>query len=368
MATAFYFLIPSIPVYLQKVLGADKTTSGLVLAAYSIAALIVRPFTGMALDSLGRRIIFLVSFALFALLFNAYAFALTVPFMLVLRFLHGTAWGMVSTSNATVVIDILPPERRGEGIGIFGLSMTIGMAVGPVLGMAITKSVSYTGLFITGGMLALAGFFLALLAKYPRFESQHPQTEFSWGKLLERRSLPASFNILIVMITYGGLLSFVTIYGKEIGIDNPGVFFIPYAAGIGVVRFFSGRIFDRKGPVMLNYSGIILLGVGFLVLALVHNFYGYIISALILGFGNGVIFPTMQAMVNNMVPVDRRGAANSTLFTAIDLGIGMGMILMGVLGDVITLSRAYLFSAIVAMLALAFCILITHPHYKRNTF
>jgi MFS family permease len=366
MATSFYFLIPTLPIYIEQLLKADKSTTGLVLASYSIAALIIRPFTGMALDNLGRKTIFLFSFALFAILFNAYIFAFSITFMLVLRFFHGTTWGMVSTSNATVVVDILPPARRGEGIGIFGLSMTFGMAIGPALGLAISNNLSYRDLFLFGGLLAMAGFFMALSIKYPKF-TVHPDSKgFSWKNLLEKKSLPAAFNMLILMITYGGLLSFVAIYGKEIGIKNPGVFFITYAAGIGISRFFSGKIFDRRGPLLLNYTGMSLLVIGFAVLALVQNISGFMISAVIIGLGNGIIMPTLQAMVNNLVPAERRGAANSTYFSAVDLGIGAGMILMGILGDVLTLSQAYFLSSGIAASGVLFCILITHPHYKRN--
>jgi MFS family permease len=366
MAIAFYFLIPTLPVYLENVLKANKSTTGWVIAMYSIAALIIRPLTGKALDTLGRKTIFLFAFALFALLFSGYIFAYTIVFLAVLRFVHGIAWGMVSTSNSTVVVDIIPPERRGEGIGYFGLSMTIGMALGPVIGLAITNNISYESCFLTGCVIAFAGFILALFVKYPKFIPHPENNTFHLKNLLEKKSFPVSLAIFCIMIPYGGLLSFVAIYGKEIGLRNPGIFFIIYAIGIGISRLYSGKIFDRYGPVALNYSGLGLLAIGLPLLALERNMTGFMISAAVMGFANGIIFPTFQAMINNLVPMERRGAANSTYFTAVDLGIGTGMVLMGTLGDALTLPYAYLSSTLFIIASALICLGFANPHYKRN--
>lgn len=366
MSVAFYFIIPTLPIYLENILHEDKSTTGFVLASYTIAALLIRPFTGMAVDRWGRKLIYLGAFLAFALIFNAYIFTAGVLFLFAVRFTHGLAWGTISTASSTVVVDIIPPDRRGEGIGIFGLSMTVGMAAGPAIGLAITNHLSYAAMFISGGALALTGFMLSLFVKYPKYIPQQVPPSVSLKNLFERRSFPASLTIFVIMCTYGGLLSFVAMYGKLIGIENPGTFFIVYALGLGLSRFFAGRIFDRTGPKSLSISGLLLLSTGFVLLALFKNYWGFLGAASLMGLGNGILFPTFQALVNNMVPPERRGAANSTFFTAVDLGIGSGMILTGLMADAITLSTTFLVSAAIILIGLLLTLYLMVPHYERH--
>jgi MFS family permease len=240
------------------------------------------------------------------------------------------------------------------------------MAVGPALGLLITHSFSYSAMFISGGALAISGFILSLFVKYPKYIPPAVKPGVNMKNLFERRSFPASLSIFVIMLTYGGLLSFVAIYGKQIGVQNPGTFFIIYALGLGISRFFAGRIFDRTGPKTLSISGLLSLIAGFLFLALVQNYWGFLTAGLLMGISVGIIFPTFQALVNNMVPPERRGAANSTFFTAVDLGIGLGMIIMGILADAITISNAFLVSAVVIFVGLIISVYHMVPHYERH--
>jgi MFS family permease len=364
MAIAFYFMISTLPVYIVNVLKTTKGKAGLILSFYTIAALIIRPITGYAVDSIGRKNIYLFSLFTFSLLFNVYIIATTIATLLVLRFIHGITWGMTSTSGSTVVVDIIPVSRRGEGIGVFGLSMTIAMAIGPVIGLAISKGGNYNAMFIAGSILSFAGLFLALLTRYPVYKAV--KVKFRWKNLIEKRSIPVSLNQLVITISYGGLLSFITIYGKETGINNPGIFFMIYAAGIAVSRVISGKIFDRHGPKAIITAGIVMLIIGFPVLALCRSYAGFLFSAAIMGLGNGVVFPNFQAMINNMIETQRRGAGNSTLFTAFDMGIGAGMIINGFLADHVGLSNSYLISAGINIISLLYFWFYALKHYYRH--
>jgi len=363
MAIAFYFLISTLPVYIVEVLKTSKSEAGLILSFYTIAALIIRPIAGYYVDSLGRKNIYLLSLLAFSLLFNMYIVATTISIMLLLRFIHGLAWGITSTSGSTVVVDIIPVARRGEGIGVFGLSMTIAMALGPVIGLEISKGNNFNSMFITGSALSLAGLSLALITHYPVYSPV--KVKFQWKNLIDKRSVPISINQLFITISYGGLLSFIAIYGKEVGINNPGLFFMVYAAGIAVSRVISGKIFDRYGPKAIISSGIILLIIGFPILAYFRSYSGFLVSAAILGLGNGVVYPNFQAMINNVVEPQRRGAGNSTLFTAFDMGIGFGMIFNGFLADHLGLSNAYMISAVINILSLIYFLIYVVKHYYR---
>ncbi len=364
--TAFYFLIPTLPIYMANVLHADKSTIGLVLASYTIAALLFRPFVGNFIDWAGRKWVYLISFICFSLLFNGYMIIGSIGAMLILRFLHGLTWGASTTTGATLAVDIIPAAKRGQGIGYFGLSMTLAMSLGPAIGLKIIgHQASYNRLFFIASLLSLAGVVMAFFIKYPKFKP-HASANFSLQNLIEPKSIVPSINLLIIQITYGGLISFIALFGKEIGIHNPGTFFIVFAVGIFVARLFAGKIFDKEGPKRVVIAGIILLIIGFPILALIKNHFGFLLAAFILGIGNGVIFPIFQSMVNNLVEPHRRGAANSTLFTAFDLGIGSGMILFGFISQTTSIGTAYIFSSVICLLALLYFLFISNHYYSTN--
>ena len=366
MSIAFYFLIPTLPIYLEMVLGVSRGYVGLVLAAYTISALLIRPLTGMAVDRKGRKTIYLISFLIFSLLFSVYVVATTLAIMLAIRIVHGFTWGISTTAGSTVIVDIIPPARRGEGLGVSGLSMTIAMAIGPMFGLWLSASGNYPRLFIGASLLSLAGFILLLLVKYPKYTPPDRLEGLWWKRLIEPTALPASLNYLIVMISYGGMLSFISIYAQEIGIKNPGFFFLVYAIGITFSRLFVGRLFDRYGPFWIAVVGLTFLSAGFPILAFIKSYEGFFISSFILGFGSGIIMPTFQAMVNNLAGPQHRGAANSTLFTALDLGIGLGMIGMGLSSAWIGLTSSFIAFGVINLGALLLFISYTQRHYFRT--
>ena len=366
MSVAFYFIIATLPIYISDVLRAGNTAAGSILAAYTLAALVIRPFAGFWVDNRGRKLILLSSYTVFALLFAAYALADTVAALVVIRVLHGIAWGLVGTAAGTIVVDLVPARRRGEAIGIYGLSFTMAMAIGPAIGLRLAEAAGFTTLFVTAAAIALAGLSIALAAPFPPYRRPEPPPRLAWRNLFEKTALPAAFTMMIVTVTYGGLLSFVAIHGRAIGVPHAGVFFVIYAAGIGVARVTAGRVFDRRGPAIVIAGGMGLLMAGFPILALAQNAAGYYAAAAVLGTGMGVLMPTFSAMVNNMVPPERRGAANSTFGTMFDLGIGIGMALTGAIADLLPLADAFLFSSVLGAAALVLFAGWTAGHYRRH--
>ena len=366
MCITYYSLISALPVYVSEELHASKSVVGIVLASYIVASVIIRPFSGFALDKFGRKTIFLSSLLLYAFIFCGYAFAATVLFMIVLRFAHGFTWGITTIAGSTNIVDIIPDFKRGEGIGYYALSTTMGMAVGPIIGLFVLHHWGYYVMFFTGFAISLVSFICAALVKYPPYKTVEENNHFNWSKLFEVQSILPSLNLTIIQITYGGLLTFIALYGHEIGIKNASGFFLIYALGIAISRFISGKEFDKRGPRYILTICISLLVVGFIILALVKNPIGFYGSAIILGFGNGVIFPTFQTMVNNLSKPTRRGAANSTLYTALDLGMGFGMIIMGIISQSASITAAFIVSAFICMIGLIYFISFTLGHYEKH--
>lgn len=362
--TAFYILLPTLPVYLTRELKIDEGQTGLILAVYTLAALLIRPFTGFMIDRYGRKMFYILAVLLFAIIFAGYPLAGVFTLILIVRFVHGVVWGVATTTGSTLIVDIVPAKRRGEGIGLYGLAMTIPMAMGPLTGLQLTQNNNFTLMFLFAGALAFAGFLLALFIKYPAIPGSG-KIMFSFRNLLESTSLPLTFNLMIVNITYGGLVSFVSLYALKTGIGNTGIFFIVFASGIALARIYMGKIFDRHGPKALSVTGIFLLAVGHTMLGLIINTGGFMIAGFLLGIGSGVVFPAFQAMVNNMVPPQRRGAANSTLFSGLDLGIGLGMLITGFLAQAIGLPHTYLIYAALNLVALLYFLFISLTHYQK---
>jgi MFS family permease len=366
MCSAYYSLISTLPVYVSSVLHAPHSVVGLVLSAYAIAAILIRPFTGFGLDYFGRKTIFIASLLVYGLIFNAYVFASTVMIILFLRFAHGLTWGLTTTSNTTLAGDIIPAEKRGEGFGLFGVSTTIGMALGPPIGTFILQHSGYDAMFIAGSVISIISMIMAGLIKYPVYQPLPQNRQFKWKNLLEASTVIPSVNLMIIGLSYGGLISFIALYGKEIGIQNPSGFFLVFALGIITSRFSAGKAVDRNGPRLVIMLCLSLLIVGYPLLALLRNAWGFYLAALILGFGNGVVWPTFQAMVNNIVPSNRRGAANSTLFIAMDLGMGLGMMIAGVISEKYSISRAFLCCSIYCAAGLILFRLFTLKYYLKK--
>lgn len=365
MCCAYYSLISTLPLYISSVLKANHSIVGLVLASYAIAAILVRPFCGFGLDYFGRKAIFIASLLLYGLIFNVYIVVITVWFMIGVRIAHGLTWGLTTSSNSTLAGDIIPAEKRGEGFGYFGVMTTAGMALGPLIGSFILQRWGYNVMFFSGFGVSMVSMILAGLIRYPEYH-RLPDTKFRWNNLLENRALIPSLNLLITSLSYGGLLSFIALYGKEIGIRNPSGFFLIYALGIIASRFSAGKAIDRNGPRRIIILCLSLLIIGFPLLALVKNEYGFYFSAIILGFGNGVVWPTFQTMINNIVAPNRRGAANSTAFMAMDLGMGLGMILVGAISQELSISAAFLFCSAFSAIGLLLFLRHTLKHYLRH--
>jgi MFS family permease len=366
MCITYYALISALPVYLVNELHAGKSQVGLVLAAYTIASVIIRPFSGFALDKFGRRTVFLIALIIYTGLFVGYLIAIGIAALIFLRFAQGLTWGVTTISGSTIAVDIIPTAQRGEGIGYFALSTTMGMSVGPVVGAFIIHHGGYSELFFSALFISLASLILAYLIRLPKRLTTKRDIEFNIHNLFHKKSVLPSINLLVIMTTYGGLLSFIALFGREIGIENTSLFFLIFAIGIASSRITAGKTFDRKGPQGILTLCLSLMIVGFPWLAWGHNLLAFYSSALIIGFGIGVVFPTFQTIVNNLANSENRGAANSTLYTALDLGMGLGMIVSGLIAQYFSIAAVFLISSLVCAAGLVFFRLKVIGFYNQN--
>lgn len=364
MAIAFYFMTPVMPLFIADVFDGSTQQVGLIMFAFTITAILMRPFAGYVLDMSSRHRVYLLAFAMFLVLFLGYAFIPIFSLVVAVRFVHGTTWGVMNTAANTIVADITPTNRRGEAFGFFGLSMTIAMAFGPMLGMWIVGKSSYMVLFLCAVAFCVVGWLNVSLLKLPPIKPNRQPLVFS--NLFEKSALSVSILALLTELPYGGMLSFIALYGREIGIENTGLFFLLLAIGVGISRVLSGRLFDRIGPQIVAPCGMLLLIVGLLAVSFWQTSIGFHLSGTLMGFGFGVLSPTMQAMANRGVAPQRRGAANSTYLMCFDSGIGLGMLFFGALIGTLGYSATFATSAAIVAIALVLFVAYIMPAYKRR--
>ncbi|MBN2059486.1 MAG: MFS transporter [Deltaproteobacteria bacterium] len=364
VAISFYFLLPLIPVIAVKQLGVDNSQAGYLIGVYSLSSLLIRPFAGYAVDSFGRKRIFLFSICFFALFTFSYYLAATFISFLLLRLLHGLTWGVFNTSSATIIADIVPPSRRGEGIGYFGLAMSLSMAVGPMFALWLAGDRHYDRLFIAATIPAVFAFFAASTVKPPPL--QFRRKGFKWKNFIEIRVIPICIVQFFIAFVFGGLISFVALYCEEINVADGGVFFLFYAIAMSFTRPFGGRVMDRSGPKIVVTLGILLLIGGYMLLWVTHGITILVMAALSLGLGYGLFLPAIQTMIIYMVEINSRGVANSTFSATIDLGIGIGSIAMGWFANATSIGTMFFGSSLLHLVPLSFLLIYVLKDFNNN--
>lgn len=165
----FQMTLPTLPLFVEE-LGGNDQLIGLVIGIFTFSSLIMRPFAGHALESKGRRFVFLIGLAVFVLSVGVIGFITSIAFLLILRLVQGLGWGFSTTASGTIATDLIPQKRRGEGMGYFGLSGNLALAFGPTLGLALIGNISFTSLFLICSLLGLAAFILSSFIKYKQVD------------------------------------------------------------------------------------------------------------------------------------------------------------------------------------------------------
>lgn len=345
---SFYLLTPLLPIYLDAKFHADKDMIGLVLSGYVVAALIVRPFSGFIVDSFDRRKVLMFCFFAFFICFTGYIGAGTLLMFALVRTIHGLPFGATTVANSTVAIDTLPSSRRNEGIGFYGLSNNLAMAIAPSAGIWVYGLTdNFTLLFWISLVVAFAGFYCASSIRLPKRPRVEGRPHLSMDHFFLTRAWLMAINIALFGLCWGVMSNYVAIYGKErLGItDGTGVFFALLSTGLFVSRLYGSKSL-RKGRLTENaLEGASISAVGFTLFALVHQPWAFYLSAPLIGLGNGRMFPAFLNMFISVARHDQRGTANSSILTSWDVGMGLGILAGGILVEYAGYSAAFWFTA-----------------------
>lgn len=344
MFFSFYLLTPLLPIYLDSQFKADKDLIGLVLSGYVVAALIVRPFSGFIVDSFNRKKVLMLCFFSFFICFTGYIGAGTILMFAIVRTIHGLPFGATTVANSTVAIDVLPSSRRNEGVGFYGLSNNLAMAIAPSAGIYVySLTDNFKLLFWISLAVAFIGFYLSCTIKLPKREIVADKPKLSMDHFFLSRAWLMAINILLFGFCWGVMSNYVALYGKqELGItDGTGLFFALLSGGLFVSRLYGAKSL-REGKLTENaLQGALISCVGFTLFALSPGIWAYYVSAVLIGLGNGRMYPAFLNMFISVARHDQRGTANSSILTSWDSGMGLGILVGGVLAEYIGFSVSF---------------------------
>ncbi|HLQ73474.1 MAG TPA: MFS transporter [Bacillota bacterium] len=340
----FQMTLPTLPLFIKD-LGGSEQFIGIIVGIFTFSALLFRPYAGHALESRGRQFVYMTGLIIFVLSVGSFAFVTSIGFLILMRIVQGVGWGLSTTATGTIATDIIPPERRGEGMGYFGLSGNLALALGPTLGLALVGKISFTALFLICAASGFAAFLLSSQIRYKKIEkSPHRSTTLKFD-IFEKTALQPALLLFFITATFGGISSFLPLHAAEKSIPGIESYFLIYALFLLVSRTFSGRIYDLKGHAFVFLPGVLFIFIAMLLLAWLPSTTVLLIAAGLYGLGFGSIQPALQAWAVEKAASNRKGMANATFFSFFDLGVGIGAMTFGQLAYMYGYASIYIAAA-----------------------
>ncbi len=350
----FYLLMVTLAIYAVNELDASTSEAGLISGIFIIGTLIGRLFIGRFIDSIGRKKTLFIGLIFFTLTTLLYFVDLGIGFLLVNRLIHGMAMGMASTATGTIVAQIIPPTRKGEGIGYYSMSATLATAIGPFIGLFMAQHTSFQIIFSFCLALGVISLITAFFLYVPALKVTAKVTEskgFKLSNFIEPKALPISIITLLLAFCYSSVLSFISFYAIEIDLVNTAsFFFVVYAVAVLISRPFSGPLMDRKGSNFIMYPAFIIFGVGLLLLSMTTNSFTLLAAGFLIGLGFGNMQSSSQAIAVKLTPPHRMGMATSTFFIMLDAGLGFGPYILGFIIPVTGYSTLYVILGVLVIL------------------
>ena len=351
---AQYAMIAALPIVIMTEYGGGDVEAGLAMTFFQIGTVYARPCAGILIDALNKRRLMLAVTTAFFLVMAAFSFASALSMLYGLRLVHGIIFALATTTAAAIAALILPPARKGEGIGYFALSTNLAMVLGPMLGLLIMEHSSATVLFCVLSALAAVSIAAGGGQKLPDaviLPEKRSARTLSVSTFIERKALPPALIAGILFFAYGSVLTFIPLYTRSLGLSSEtSLFYACYAGAILVTRPWIGRILDRKGPDYTIYPGLLLFAAGMFLLGTITELSGLIVAALLLGAGFGAVTPALQTLAVRSAPPSRAGVATATYFWSLDISVGLAAAGLGVVA--VTYGYAFTYSIVdVAVIA-----------------
>lgn len=362
-----YVLVAALPIVITSELSGSDLDAGLAMTYFQIGTILCRIFAGRLIDGFNKRIVLLISTALFFIIMGLFNFTTSLEAVFVLRGLHGVVFALGTTVMATLAVLVLPPNRKGEGVNMFAIFSNIAMVLGPAFGLYALSSYGSMALYIfltvmTGLAMVLSN--IIPLSKELALPKQSKYKGWHISQFIENKSLPWALMGLFIGFTYSGVLVFIPIELNSMGAGIWGsAFFAIFALMIIISRPIVGKIYARYGSKIIIYTGLGLFILGLFVLGLAITPLAILFTAPLLGLGYGAAQPAFQALAIQSAPIERAGVSTATYFLALDISVGAGSVILAVLASAWGYQYLYMFTALVMVIALA----LYHIWVKRYT-
>ena len=348
MMAAFYASVPILPVYCQQ-LGITGSRVGVVLTAMSVTTVLFRPLAGYLLDNFNRYRVYLLFLALFCLPFPAFVLFPTFGALVAIRLYMGAVYSVCGSATTTLAGDVLPPQLVSRGVHRFALTISLGMAAGPFLGIQVQNHLSSEASF-----LALFALLLVALACVSQCRLTYPPVKrkpFRLADAFYRPALPFMVNMIFFMIPFGAVIAYTAILAQQKGLSQvTAYFYLCLVAGMLLSKFATQARIDRGGHAALVAASLTILFVTMASYYWLCTAVHLLLAGFLLGLGYGVLQPLFQSFVTGTTPAPKRGAANATYLLSYDIGIGIGSLLMGVCETGIGLGAGFALTAVAYLL------------------
>ncbi len=346
----FFYLFP----LFLTLHGATKSDIGIAMGISSLSSILFRPWISEMVDRIGRKrsyeigCLIMTVVPLLYMRFEGKLEDFYLP-LLLLRFIHGIGIAICFTAVFTYVADIVPKERLNEGLGMFGTTGLMGLAIGPSVAEFIVKSFGFPFFFLSSSMASF--FSLIIIALLP--ESYSSPKKLSFLDILKtKKILPVSVISLLFGIALSATGNFVSPFSEEIGLGFISLYYISYSFSAITVRIFGGRIGDLFGEERVIPYGIIIESLGVFMLFFLKDELLLFLSGIISGCGHGILFPCLNSFIIKGQPAYIRGRLVGIFTGTIDLGIFLGSVLLGYVGEFFGFRTIFLLSSIILLTGL----------------
>jgi MFS family permease len=352
LATLAYFVaenivLPILPLYVRGPLGGGDVAVGVVVGAFSVTALLVRPWAGRLADRRGRRLPMVLGVSIFTASVSGYTLSGSVAVLVALRLLTGVGEALFFTAAASAIADMAPDERRGEAISFFSLALWTGIAVGPVVGEVVLHGGRFSLVWLVSTAFGLLAGILALRIRVPGLAGKEGH-----ARLIHRAALLPGGTLLTSILGAAGFFAFVPLYSRQLGLSGARLVFVVFSGLVVAIRLFGARLPDRLGPVRTTRMSLAVSALGLVVMGSWRTTAGLFAATSLYGVGQALAFPALMTLALRDVPAGERGAVVATFTSFVDLGFGIGPAALGFVADASGYPAVFLAGAAAAGLGL----------------
>jgi MFS family permease len=350
-------VLPILPRYIHGPIGAGDVAVGVVIGAYAVTGLLLRPVAGRFADTRGRKPTVLVGAMLVALSALLYLPALGIAGLIVARLILGAGEGAVYTAGSAWIVDLAPEERRGRVLGLYGLAVWGGLSVGPLLGEVLLNAGSYDLVWIVAAALPVLGALIALAASDPFVPLPHAEPH----PLIAPEAVGPGFAVGLASFGYAAVATFIVLHLESRGVGHGATVFAAFAAMIVLTRLVFGDLPDRMGAAPVAIAATVGEACGLLLIAVAHSLPVALVGGVAMGAAFALLNPSLMLIALGRVSQQARGAAMGTYTAFFDAGVGLGAPIAGVVAALTSYEGAFIFAAGVCLASALLTFLRLHP-------